>query len=103
MINNLIEQIKDSEKKAKDTVLEAKKKYSEIIEKAYSESEKIENKAKTDALGIIEAAKIKAKADAESEIKDISAQYMNKNNAILKKAELKENAAIDIIIKKILG
>lgn len=102
MINNLIEQIKDSEKKSKEIIQEAKKKYSEIIEQAYCESESMAFKAKAQASEIIKAAKTKARTDAESEIKNISTEYRNKNIEILKKAALKENDAIDIIIKKVL-
>ena len=102
MINNLIEQIKDSEKKSKEIIQEAKKKYSEIIEQAYCESESMVCKAKAEASEIIKAAKTKAKTDAESEIKNISTEYRNRNIEILKKAALKENDAIDIIIKKVL-
>ena len=102
MINNLIEQIKDSEKNSKNIVQEARKKYSEIIEQAYLESENMVLKAKTEAIEIIKAAKEKAVTDAESEIKNISIQYRSKNAEILKKASLKEKNAIDIIIKKVL-
>jgi vacuolar-type H+-ATPase subunit H len=102
MINNLIEQIKNSEKKSKDIIQEAKKKYSEIIEQAYLESDSIVFKAKSEAVEIVKAAKIKAETDAGTEIKNISTEYHNKNIVILKKAELKENIAIDIIIKKVL-
>lgn len=102
MINNLIEQIKDSEKKSKDIIQEARRNYSEIIEQAYLESEGIVFKAKAEALEIIKAAKTKAGIDSEIEIKNISEKYHNKNIEILKNAAKKENNAIDIIIKKVL-
>lgn len=102
MINNLIEQIKDSEKNSMNIVQESRKKYSEIIEQAYLESENMVLKAKAEAMEIIKAAKEKAKTDAESEIKNISTQYRSKNTGMLKKAALKEKNAIDIIIKKVL-
>lgn len=102
MINNLIEQIKDSEKKSKEIIQEAKVEYSEIIEQAYLKSENISSQAKAEAMQIIKDAKIRVQKDAEAEIKDLTIEYQSKNNDTLKKASLKENDAIDSIIKKVL-
>lgn len=102
MIEDIIGQIKQSEKKAKEIVLEARKEYSDIIEKAYEKSEQISSSARSESAKILSDAEKKSKEDAVAEIEKLISEKEIRHKNIYDSAKLRQKDAIDIVIKKVL-
>jgi len=101
MIENIIEQIKASENKSKEIILDAKKQHSEIIEKAYSGSTVIEEQTKADIAKIFKDAKDSAVSDAGIEIEKLASQYKERREKIISSVSVKEKEAVELIIGKV--
>lgn len=101
MIEDIIEQIKASELNAKETIQQAKKEHSRIIEKAYEKSEEIAAQSRIEAYEIISNREKKAVKDASREIEKLTAEQKEYLSSIESAAALKKKEAIDLIIKKV--
>ena len=102
MVNNIIKNIKESEEKAKEIIALSRKESAEIVENAYSKSNEITRDAEKEAIEIINTSEIKAKADAEKEIKTLQENF-NKNLENIKKVVTpKEKEAINKVIQRIV-
>ena len=102
MIEDIIEQIKQSEKKAKEIILDARKEHSDIIERAYIKSGEISARGKAEISEIISNAEKKAIEDSRHEIDKLFADREIECSSIDAMAKSKKQEAIDIIVKKVL-
>ncbi len=98
MIKDIINQIKESEEKAKEIITSSKKEASEIIEKAYKKVNKQINDADIKAKKIFDKAEAMALEDAEAEKSRLEARYEKKIKAIRSISRRKE----DIVIQKLV-
>lgn len=101
MIENIIEQIKESENKAKEIIQGANREHTLIIEQAYSDGEKLISQSKKEAADLILNAEIKAKKDSLSDIEELKKQKEKEFNEIDTLVISKKQEAIDIIIKEV--
>ena len=103
MIEDIIGQIKESEKKAKDIIASSKKESSEIIEKAYrkanSQLQNTEKKAKK----MLNEAETRAIEDAVDEKARLEAEYDRKIKAIRDDSLSKEEEVIQKLVDRVLG
>ena len=102
MIEDIIEQIKQSEKKAKEIILDARKEHSDIIEKAYIKSGEISDRSKVEISEIILNAEKKAIQDSRRETDKLFADKEIECSSIDAMAKSRKKEAIDIIVKKVL-
>jgi len=103
MIENIIEQIKEAEEKAKEIMQETKKQHTDIVEKAYESREKMILEADTKAHEIMQTAESKAREDALREVKELTKEKEKQIENIRSLVLSKEQEAINIIIKEVLA
>ncbi|MBC7334393.1 MAG: hypothetical protein H5T85_08090 [Actinobacteria bacterium] len=102
-IDNIIEKIKSSEAKAKDIISLSRKEATELVEKAYLESKEILSRAEREVQEILEEAEIRAKRDAEKEIKLLEGDLHKSLGNIKDAFEARREEAIERIVQKVIG
>jgi len=102
MINKIIDQIKESEKRAGEIMAGSKKQSAKIIEKAYQDADSMIGKAELEARRLIKEAGSKAKEDAGAEKKKLEKKYDEKIRSIVEDSRRKEENAIKMIVDKVL-
>ena len=103
MINNIIDQIKETEKKAKEIIASSKKESAEIIEKAYEEAAKILKEAEKEVKAMFIEAENKAKNNAASEAVKMEVDYNKRLEKIKNIYKSNQEKAIEKIIQRIVG
>jgi len=102
MIDNIINQIKKTEKKAKEIVASSKKDYSSIIEEAYKKAEEIIKGAGKEVKVMMAEADSKAKKEAAMEAekreKDLNKELVKIKNI----SETNREKTIKKIVQRIL-
>jgi vacuolar-type H+-ATPase subunit H len=102
MIDNIINQIKKTEKKAKEIVASSKKEYSSIIEEAYKKAEKITKDAEKEVKVMLEDARSKAKNEAAVEAAKLEKDFNLELAEIKNISEANREKAIKKIVQGIL-
>ena len=102
MIKDIINKIKESEKKAKDIIASSKKESSEIIEKAYRKASNQVNNAEVKAKKMLDEAEASAIEDAGIEKARLAAEHDQKIKAIRDDSRIREEAAIQKLIDRVL-
>jgi len=103
MIDNIINQIKETEKKAKEIAASSKKESTKIIEKAYKEAEKILKEAEKEVKVIFAEAENKAKHDAGREAAGLEKDFDRRLAEIKDISKANQEKAIKKIIERIVG
>lgn len=103
MVEEVIRDILDAEKKAKDILEKADLKAKEIIRKAESDSEKISDDAALSLKKELKEADIKSEDIAEKLYQQIIASGKDDNENIRKKAEPKKGNASDFIVERFIS
>ena len=103
MIKDIIEQIKESEKKAKDIIASSKKESSKIIEKAYQKANTQLKNTEKKAKKLLREAEAKAIEDARKEKVRLEAEYDKKIKAIRDGSSIKEEEVIKKLVNRVLG
>jgi vacuolar-type H+-ATPase subunit H len=103
MIKDIIDQIKESENKAKDIIASSKKESSEIIEKAYQKANRQVRDAELRAKKLLKQAEEKAAGDARAQKAELEAEYDRRIKAIRDDSRIKEEEAIQKLVDKVLG
>ncbi len=102
MIDNIINQIKKTEKKAKEIVASSKKEYSSIIEDSYRKAEEIIKGADKEVKSMIAEADDKAKKEATIEAAKMEKDFNQRAVEIKNVSEANREKAIEKIIQRIL-
>ena len=102
MIDNIINQIKKTEKKAKEIVASSNKEYSSIIEEAYKKAEEITKDAEKEVKVMLEEARGKAKKEAAMEAAKLEKDFNRDLVEIKNISETNREKAIKKIIQRIL-
>jgi len=102
MIDNIIRQIKESEKKAKEIAASSKKESAEIIEEAYREAEKILKEAEKEVKVMYIEAENKAKRDAGKEAVRLEKDFDRRLAEIKGISKVNQEKAIEKIIQRIV-
>jgi len=102
MIKDIIEQIKESEQKAKDIIASSKKESSEIIEKAYQKANNQIHNAEIKAKRLLSEAEDRAVQDAKKEIARLETEYDKRIKAIRDDSRKKEEEAIQKLVNRVL-
>ena len=103
MIKGIIDQIKESENKAKDIITSSKKESSEIIEKAYQKANRQIRDAELRAKKMLKQAGEKAVEDAKVQKVRLEAGFEKKIKAIRDDSRMKEEEARQMLVDKVLG
>ena len=103
MINNIINQIKETEKKAKEIIVSSKKESAEIIEKTYEEAVKILKEAEKEVRVMFVEAEKRAKNDAAREAVKMEEDYNKRLEEIKNIYKPNQEKAIEKIIQRIVG
>jgi len=103
MINNIINQIKETEKKAKEILVSSKKESAEIIEKAYEEAVKILKEAEKEVKLMFVEAENKAKNDAAVKAVKMERDYNKRLEEIKNIFKSNQEKAIEKIIQRIVS
>lgn len=103
MIDNIINQIKKTEKKAKEIITSSKKEYTVIIEEAYRKAEEIIKGADKEVKTMFTEADGKAKKEAAEEAVKLEKDFNQKVVEIKNISEANRENAIRKIIQRILG
>ncbi len=102
MIDNIINQIKETEKKAKEIVDSSKKECAEIIEEAYRKAEKILREAEKEVKVMFMEAENKAKSEADREAAGLAKDSDKRLDEIKNISESNQERAIGKIIQRII-
>lgn len=102
MIDNIINQIKKTEKKAKEIVASSKKDYSSIIEEAYKKAEEITKYAEKEVKAMLSEADNKAKKEAAIEAVKMEKDFNQELVKIKNISETNREKAIKKIVQRIL-
>jgi len=103
MINNIINQIKETEKKAKEIAASSKKGSTGIIEEAYREAAKILKEAEKEVKVMYIEAENKAKRDAGKEAARLEKDFDRRLAEIKDISKANQEKAIKKIIQRIVG
>ena len=102
MINNIIDQIKESEKQAKEIIASSKMESAAIIEKAYQQA----NKKISDAEIRVKKLSLDAEAQAVEDVKvekvKLEEEYAKKKGKLLKTFSAREEKAISLLVSRVL-
>jgi len=101
MIEDIIANIKDSEKKSNEIIAEAKKQYTAIIENAYAQEAEIIADARSESENIILQEEEKAANDAVAEKNSINAEFEKRIMEVEKASSKNAKEALEIIIRKV--
>ncbi len=102
MIDNIINQIKKTEKKAKEIVASSKKDYSSIIEEAYKKAEEIIKGAGKEVKVMMAEADSKAKKEAAMEAAKLEKDFNQELVKIKNISETNQEKTIKKIVQRIL-
>ncbi len=102
MINNIIDQIKESEKQAENIIASSKKESAEIIEKAYQRANNQIYDGELNAKKLLKEAGSRAMEDVRAEKKKIEEEYDKKTKSIIASSQTREEKAIEILVSKVL-
>ena len=102
MIDNIINQIKKTEKKAKEIIGSSKKEYSSIIEEAYRKAEEIIKGADKEVKVMMAEADDKAKKEAAMEVVKMEKDFNQELAEIKNISETNREKAIEKIVQRIL-
>ena len=103
MIKDIIDQIKESENKAKDIIASSKKESSEIIEKAYQKANRQIRDAELKAKKLLKETEEKAVHDAKAQKARLEAEYDKEIRAIRDDSGNKEEEAVQKLVDRVLG
>ena len=103
MIDNIINQIKETEKKAKEIITSSKKEYTGIIEEVYRKAEEILKEAEKEVKIMFAEAESKAKNEAAREAARLEKDFSQKLVEIKNISEANQEKAIEKIIQRILS
>lgn len=103
MIDNIINQIKETEKKAKEIVASSKKECTEIIEEAYRKAEKILMEAEREVKVMFMEAENKAKSEAAREAARLGEDSDKRLDEIKNVSKSNQERAIEKITQRIIG
>jgi vacuolar-type H+-ATPase subunit H len=103
MIDNIINQIKETEKKAKEIAASSKKESTEIIEEAYREAAKILKEAEKEVKVMYIEAENKAKRDAGKEAARLEKDFDRRLAEIKDISKANQEKAIEKIIQRIVS
>ncbi len=102
MINSIIDQIKESEKQAKNIIASSKKESAEIIEKAYQRANDQIHDGELKAKKLLKEAGSRAMEDVMAEKKKIEEEYDKKTKSIIVNSQTREEKAIEILVSKVI-
>ena len=102
MINNIIDQIKKSEKQAENIIASSKKESAEIIEKAYQGADDRIYEAELKVKKLLREAGSRAMEDIRAEKKKIEEEYDKKTKSIIVNSRDREEKAIEILVNKVI-
>ena len=102
MIDNIINQIKKTEKKAKEIIASSKKEHSSIIEEAYRKAEEIIKGAEKEVGAMIAEAGERAKKEAVMEAVKMEKDFNQRTAEIKSISEANQEKAIEKIVQRIL-
>lgn len=102
MINNIIDQIKESEKQAENTIASSKKESAEIIEKAYQRANDQIYNGELKIKKLLKEAGSRAMEDVRAEKKKIEEEYDKKTKSIIVNSRAREEKAIEILVNKVI-
>ncbi|MFA5014762.1 MAG: hypothetical protein WC549_04415 [Actinomycetota bacterium] len=102
MIDNIINQIKKTEKKANEIIVASKKEYTGIIEETYRNAEEIIKGADKEVKTMLTEADVKAKKEAALEAVKLEKDFSQKIVEIKNISEANRENAIKTIIQRIL-
>jgi len=102
MIDNIINQIKESESKAKDLIVLSKRESAEIIEKAYQKANEILKEAEKEAKEMYMEAETNAKNDVGKEAIKLEKDFNRKLEEIKNISKSREEKAIEQIVQRII-
>jgi vacuolar-type H+-ATPase subunit H len=102
MINNIIDQIKKSEKQAKEIIASSKKESAAIIEKAYQQANKKVKDAEIKIKNLSLEAEAQAVEDSKVEKVKLEEQYLEKKKKLLKAFSAREEKAVSMLVSRVL-
>ena len=103
MINNIIDQIKKSEKQAKEIIASSKKESAAIIEKAYQQANKKVKDAEIKIKKLSLEAVAQAVEDSKVEKVKLEEQYSEKKEKLLKAFSAREEKAVGMLVSRVLN
>lgn len=102
MINNIIDQIKESEKQAENIIASSKKESAEIIEKAYQRANNQIYDGELKVKKLLKEAGSRAMEDVRAGKKKIEEEYDKKTKSIIVNSRTREEKAIEILVNKVI-
>ncbi|MBU4293788.1 MAG: hypothetical protein KJ770_07035 [Actinobacteria bacterium] len=102
MIENIIEQIKTSEEKAKEIIESSKNEASGLLEKAYKDSDATIKESEVHIKEMVLQARGKAAGDASIEMERLNQEFEEKIKKLINDSAAKKEEAINKIINRIL-
>jgi len=102
MINNIIDKIKESEKRSKEIIASSKKESSEIIEKAYQKGNEYVRNSELIAKNLSKDARSRAMGDVATEKIKIEEEYDKKTKSIIDNSQSREEKAIKKLTDSVL-
>ena len=102
MINNIIDQIKESEKQAKEIIASSKKESAAIIEKAYQLANKKIRDAEIKTKKLYLEAEAQAAEDSKVEKVKLEEQHSEKKEKLLKAFSAREEDAVSMLVSRVL-
>ena len=102
MINNIIDQIKESEKQAKEIMASSEKESAAIIEKAYQLANKKIKDAEIKTKKLSLEAEAQAAGDSKVEKVKLEEQYLKKKEKLLKAFSAREEKAVGMLVDRVL-
>jgi len=102
MIDNIIDQIKESEKQAADIITSSKKESAEIIEKAYQRANSQMHDGELKIKKLLKEAESRAMEDVGAEKKKLEKEYDKKAKSITVNSRAREEKAIKILVDRVI-
>ena len=102
MIENIIEQIKTSEEKAREVIESSKNEASGLLEKAYKDSDSIIKESEVHIKEMVLQAREKAAENASIEMERLNKGFEEKIKKLINDSAAKKEEAINKIINRIL-
>ncbi len=102
MINNIIDQIKESEKQAANIIASSKKESAEIIEKAYQRANNQIHDGELKVKKLLKEAESRAMEDLGAEKKKLEKEYDKRTKSIIENSRSREEKAIKILVDRVI-